>query len=111
MVGRYGSEVQDYQSCYASLSNNNLMQDNHDTKKTLDQIFARYDLDKNLRLDYPEVKRMLTEVNKAIGRKEPTDEDIKQFVRVADLNGDGVVSKDELSRVFSHLGMWPRQHK
>lgn len=54
---------------------------------------------------------MLTEVNRAIGRKEPTDEDIKQFVRLADLNGDGMVGKEELSPLFNQLGLMPKHHK
>lgn len=71
----------------------------------LDQIFSRYDLDQNCHLDYPEVKRMLEDAYKVIGRKEPTDYDIKQFVRAADLNGDGVVSRQELRRVFNEVSI------
>lgn len=77
----------------------------HAQQKALDSIFARYDTDQNKHLDYPEVKRLLSDVYKTIGHGEPTDADIKEFVRVADLNGDGVVSKMELARIFHEMAL------
>lgn len=45
----------------------------------------------------------MADANKVIGKGEPTKEDITHFIKAADFNGGGVISKDELARVFYEL--------
>mgnify|MGYP000945728828 FL=1 len=71
--------------------------------KRLEEIFSRYDLDRNQFLDQKEVGKLLADANKVIGKGEPTKEDIANFIKAADLNGDGAISKEELKRVFYEL--------
>lgn len=72
--------------------------------QALNLIFSRYDIDNHQQLDYPEIKRLLTDVFVALGRQHPTPTDIKNFVSAVDLNGNGIVTRAKLARVFNEIG-------
>lgn len=73
-------------------------------EQALDLIFQRYDAGNHQHLDYPEIKKLLTDVFAVLGRKgRPTSDDIRDFVSVTDLNGNGLVTRANLARVFSEV--------
>lgn len=65
-------------------------------KKAVDAIFAKYDKDKNNTLDASEIQGILkNSFEKVAVSREPTQEDIQKFQKIADKNGDNKITKTE----------------
>jgi len=60
------------------------------------EIFLKYDTDGSHRLTAVEVKPMMIDTYKAMGQEfNPTDEDVRRYIKMMDTSGDGEVSLEE----------------
>ena len=64
------------------------------------EIFDQYDKDKNGFLDYNEVKFMLEDTYKGLNHR-IREEEVLNFIKSYDLNGDGKISKQEYIQVIN----------
>lgn len=61
------------------------------------RVLQFYDADKNGQIDLEEVKKIMKDTYKIIGRNfEPTEQDIKEFYNVLDKNSDGLVTAEDI---------------
>ena len=69
-----------------------------------DKIFKQYGgTGYSTKISFEQAKRIMQDVNKACGRKEePTEEDIKDFVRFHDRDDDGEFTKKDLEAVCTN---------
>lgn len=68
----------------------------------IDEIFAKYDHDKNGLLDYAELTECLQDVFNKLGvDSKATLEDVKEFFKDYDVNGDGQITKADFKKVYA----------
>ncbi len=63
-------------------------------------LFDKYDVNKDNVIDPVELKALLTDVFKEIGRPAPTDGEVDQILKESDENGDREIQRDEFLTIF-----------
>lgn len=61
------------------------------------RVLQFYDVDKNGHIDAGEIKAILKDIYKIIGRTyEPTEKDVKELAAVLDKNNDGIITAEDI---------------
>ena len=69
---------------------------------SIDEIFARYDHDKNGTLDMKELTECLQSIFDRLGVQSKANEnDVREFFKDYDANGDGKISKEDFKKVYA----------
>lgn len=63
-------------------------------------LFDKYDVNKDNVIDPAELKVLLTDVFKEIGRPAPTEQDVEKVLTESDDNGDREIQRDEFIKIF-----------
>jgi len=72
--------------------------------KAIDAIFNKYDVDKSGTLEGNEIFSLINDAFKSLGRNRSVKvEEVNQFVKAIDKNGDGKISKTELLEILKLL--------
>lgn len=72
--------------------------------KATDAIFNKYDVDKSGTLEGNEIFSLINDAFKSLGRNRSVKvEEVNQFVKAIDKNGDGKISKTELLEILKLL--------
>lgn len=72
--------------------------------KAIDAIFNKYDTDKSGTLQGNEIFSLINDAFKSLGRNRSVkNEEVNQFVKAIDKNGDGKISKIELLEILKVL--------
>ncbi|MEB3163490.1 MAG: EF-hand domain-containing protein [Prochlorothrix sp.] len=66
--------------------------------KALEDVFAQIDKDSSGFLDAEELKHLMHEANLQV-----SDEEIKEMIRMADTNGDGLIDLKEFKQLMQGL--------
>ncbi len=70
----------------------------------VNDVFAKYDVDRSGTLDVREVKSMLNDSLKSMGQsRKVTESEVNQFIKGCDKNEDGKITKAELAYIFRGL--------
>lgn len=80
-------------------------------RQAIDAIFNKYDDDKSGTLEGKEISNLINDAFKSLGRnREVKGDEVGQFVKAIDKNGDGKISKAELFEILKKLinGGWSR---
>ena len=72
-------------------------------KKRIDEIWDKYDLDKNGVLEKAEAYVFLRDIFRDLFGTESTDDDLDSTFKMVDSNNNGVIEKDELHSVLHSL--------
>lgn len=78
-------------------------------RQAIDAIFNKYDVDKSGTLEGAEIFSLINDAFKSLGRnREVKSDEVSQFVKAIDKNGDGKISKAELFEILKKLinGGW-----
>ncbi len=78
-------------------------------RQAIDAIFNKYDDDKSGTLEGKEISNLINDAFKSLGRnREVKGDEVGQFVKAIDKNGDGKISKAELFEILKKLinGGW-----
>jgi len=78
-------------------------------RQAIDAIFNKYDSDKSGTLEGNEIYCLINDAFKSLGRnREVKNDEVGQFVKAIDKNGDGKISKSELFEILKKLinGGW-----
>jgi len=63
-------------------------------RQAIDAIFSKYDVDKNGTLEGNEIFSLISDAFKSLGRnRDVKEEEVTQFIKAIDKNGDGKISK------------------
>lgn len=64
-------------------------------RNAIDNIFQKYDTDKSGTLESQEIFNLINDAFKSLGKgKQVSQEDVSNFVKAIDKNGDGKIAKD-----------------
>ena len=64
-------------------------------RNAIDNIFWKYDTDKSGTLESQEIFNLINDAFKSLGKgKQVSQEDVSNFVKAIDKNGDGKIAKD-----------------
>ena len=73
-------------------------------RQAIDAIFNKYDTDKSGTLQGNEIFLLINDAFKSLGRnRDVKSEEVTQFVKAIDKNGDGKISKNELFEILKKL--------
>jgi Ca2+-binding EF-hand superfamily protein len=73
-------------------------------RQAIDAIFSKYDQDKSGTLEGTEIFSLINDAFKSLGRNRDVKADeVNQFIKAIDKNGDGKISKPELFEILKHL--------
>jgi Ca2+-binding EF-hand superfamily protein len=73
-------------------------------RQAIDAIFNKYDSDKSGTLEGNEIFSLINDAFKSLGRnREVKSDEVGQFVKAIDKNGDGKISKTELFEILKKL--------
>jgi Ca2+-binding EF-hand superfamily protein len=73
-------------------------------RQAIDAIFNKYDSDKSGTLEGNEIYCLINDAFKSLGRnREVKNDEVGQFVKAIDKNGDGKISKSELFEILKKL--------
>jgi Ca2+-binding EF-hand superfamily protein len=73
-------------------------------RQAIDAIFAKYDTDKNGTLEGNEIFSLINDAFKSLGRnRQVKEEEVNQFIKAIDKNGDSKISKPELFEILKKL--------
>lgn len=73
-------------------------------RQAIDAIFNKYDDDKSGTLEGNEISHLINDAFKSLGRnREVKGDEVSQFVKAIDKNGDGKISKSELFEILKKL--------
>lgn len=73
-------------------------------RQAIDAIFNKYDDDKSGTLEGKEISNLINDAFKSLGRnREVKGDEVGQFVKAIDKNGDGKISKAELFEILKKL--------
>jgi Ca2+-binding EF-hand superfamily protein len=73
-------------------------------RQAIDSIFNKYDTDKSGTLEGNEIFSLINDAFKSLGRnRDVKNEEVTQFVKAIDKNGDGKISKPELFEILKKL--------
>lgn len=73
-------------------------------RQAIDAIFNKYDTDKSGTLQGNEIFLLINDAFKSLGRnRDVKSEEVSQFVKAIDKNGDGKISKAELFEILKKL--------
>jgi Ca2+-binding EF-hand superfamily protein len=73
-------------------------------RQAIDAIFNKYDTDKSGTLEGNEIFCLINDAFKSLGRnREVKSDEVNQFVKAIDKNGDGKISKAELFEILKKL--------
>lgn len=79
------------------------LKDPKTVKETTARIFKKLDSDKSGFIDKGEFKKGLEEIAAELGIPNPTEENIQKSFEILDKNGDGKISKKELSALVKYV--------
>ncbi len=66
-------------------------------RQAIDAIFSKYDSDKSGTLQGSEIFSLISDAFKSLGRnRQVKEEEVNQFIKAIDKNGDSKISKAEL---------------
>jgi Ca2+-binding EF-hand superfamily protein len=66
-------------------------------KQAIGAIFSKYDVDKSGTLEGAEIFNLINDAFKSLGRnRDVKSEEVNQFIKAIDKNGDGKISQAEL---------------
>jgi len=75
-----------------------------DIKKAIDEMFIKYDLNKDSRLNFNELLPLFKDTMIYLNKGgEVNNEVVKEFIRQADMNKDKEVDKEEMFIVFKNI--------
>lgn len=73
-------------------------------RQAIDAIFTKYDVDKSGTLEGNEIFCLINDAFKSLGRsREVKQEEVNQFIKAIDKNGDQKISKPELFEILKKL--------
>ena len=73
-------------------------------RQAIDAIFSKYDTDKSGTLEGSEIFSLISDAFKSLGRNRQVKEDeVNQFIKAIDKNGDAKISKVELFEILKKL--------
>jgi Ca2+-binding EF-hand superfamily protein len=73
-------------------------------RQAIDAIFSKYDTDKSGTLEGSEIFSLISDAFKSLGRNKQVKEDeVNQFIKAIDKNGDSKISKVELFEILKKL--------
>lgn len=73
-------------------------------RQAIDAIFNKYDTDKSGTLQGNEIFLLINDAFKSLGRnRDVKSDEVNQFVKAIDKNGDGKISKAELFEILKKL--------
>lgn len=73
-------------------------------RQAVDQVFLKYDKDQSGFLDFSESTAIVSDALKQMNtQKQPTEQDVRNLLELADENKDNKISKEELFNVFKKL--------
>lgn len=73
-------------------------------RQAIDAIFNKYDADKSGTLEGGEIFSLINDAFKSLGRnRDVKSDEVSQFVKAIDKNGDGKISKAELFEILKKL--------
>jgi hypothetical protein len=68
-----------------------------------DETFSKYDLNKNDRIEFNELGKLMKDIAEEIEIDPPTYEDVANVMKKGDINKDSVISKEEFRELFKIL--------
>lgn len=73
-------------------------------RQAIEAIFSKYDVDKSGTLEGNEIFNLINDAFKSLGRNRQVKEDeVTQFIKAIDKNGDSKISKHELFEILKKL--------
>lgn len=73
-------------------------------RQAIDAIFNKYDSDKSGTLEGNQIFCLINDAFKSLGRnRQVKSDEVNQFVKAIDKNGDGKISKSELFEILKKL--------
>jgi len=73
-------------------------------RQAIDAIFNKYDSDKSGTLEGSEIYSLISDAFKSLGRnRQVKEEEVNQFIKAIDKNGDSKISKVELLEILKKL--------
>jgi Ca2+-binding EF-hand superfamily protein len=73
-------------------------------RQAIEAIFAKYDADKSGTLEGNEIFSLINDAFKSLGRqRQVKEEEVNQFIKAIDKNGDSKISKHELFEILKKL--------
>ena len=73
-------------------------------RQAIDAIFNKYDSDKSGTLEGSEIFSLISDAFKSLGRnRQVKEEEVNQFIKAIDKNGDSKISKVELFEILKKL--------
>jgi len=73
-------------------------------RQAIDAIFSKYDTDKSGTLEGSEIFSLISDAFKSLGRnRQVKEEEVTQFIKAIDKNGDSKISKVELFEILKKL--------
>lgn len=73
-------------------------------RRCVDRLFKKYAQKNSLAMEFNDIKRLLSDAYCCSKRQETvTDEDVKRFAEMTDINFDGKITKAEMLLVFKRI--------
>ena len=73
-------------------------------RQAIEAIFSKYDVDKSRTLEGNEIFNLINDAFKSLGRnRQVKEEEVTQFIKAIDKNGDSKISKHELFEILKKL--------
>jgi len=69
----------------------------------VDKTFNEADTNKSGFIEYNEFKEFIAKIHKKLNRPEPTDKDMKEYLKEYDTDKDGKISKQEFVKVVQFM--------
>ena len=69
----------------------------------IDAIFTKYDVDDNKTLDKKQITQLLNDSYKKIGKKEVSQSQVSDMIKMYDKNKDGVINKAQLKEMMKEM--------